>query len=170
MQGRILLLVVALSVISCASSKPGVPPAGAAPMGGPSTPESRRQAAKELTTLMGMPRLLDSSIDTMLNAQLSANPKLEPFRGVMRDFFARYMSWASLENDFVTLYAETFSEQELRDMIAFYTTPTGQKALKALPELMQKGAALGQAHVQEHVGELEQLVTKRAAELQGDKP
>ncbi|MET0313874.1 MAG: DUF2059 domain-containing protein [Hansschlegelia sp.] len=34
-----------------------------------------------------------------------------------------------------TLYARHFTEGELRDMLAFYRTPTGQKALATLPQV-----------------------------------
>jgi len=34
------------------------------------------------------------------------------------------------------LYDKFFSEAELKDLIGFYKTPTGQKAMKVMPELM----------------------------------
>jgi uncharacterized protein len=37
--------------------------------------------------------------------------------------------------DAPTIYARHFSAQELRDMLAFYKTPTGEKALKVMPQL-----------------------------------
>jgi hypothetical protein len=33
------------------------------------------------------------------------------------------------------IYAKHFSAQELRDMLAFYKTPTGQKSLQVMPQL-----------------------------------
>jgi len=46
----------------------------------------------------------------------------------------RYM--ASVMADAPTIYARHFSAAELRDMMAFYKTPTGQKSLKAMPQVM----------------------------------
>ena len=37
--------------------------------------------------------------------------------------------------DAPAIYARYFSAQELRDMLAFYKTPTGQKALQVMPQL-----------------------------------
>jgi uncharacterized protein len=37
--------------------------------------------------------------------------------------------------DAPAIYARHFSAQELRDMLAFYKTPTGQKALQVMPQL-----------------------------------
>ena len=59
-------------------------------------------------------------------------------------FSARYRERVAQEIDFkkfqedvsVPLYDKFFSEQELRDLLAFYRTPTGQKSLKVMPELL----------------------------------
>lgn len=37
------------------------------------------------------------------------------------------------------IYAETFTEQELADMLAFYQSPTGRKVVEKLPELSRRG-------------------------------
>jgi hypothetical protein len=40
------------------------------------------------------------------------------------------------------LYDKYFSEQELADLVAFYSTPTGQKTLMVLPELLGESIRL----------------------------
>jgi hypothetical protein len=42
---------------------------------------------------------------------------------------------AGVMADAPAIYARHFSAQELRDMLAFYQTPTGEKALKVMPQL-----------------------------------
>jgi hypothetical protein len=42
---------------------------------------------------------------------------------------------AGVMADAPAIYARHFSAQELRDMLAFYKTPTGQKALQVMPQL-----------------------------------
>jgi hypothetical protein len=63
------------------------------------------------------------------------------------------------------MYTEAFTEQELRDLIVFYRTPTGQKALTLLPELVSQGAQLGMIEARARQSELQQLIQRRAAEL-----
>ena len=46
----------------------------------------------------------------------------------------RYM--AGVMADAPNIYAKHFTAAELRDMLAFYKTPTGQKSLKAMPQVM----------------------------------
>jgi hypothetical protein len=44
----------------------------------------------------------------------------------------------------VVIYSSNFSAQELRDLIAFYKTPTGQKLLQKTPALTQQTMIAGQ--------------------------
>ena len=45
----------------------------------------------------------------------------------------------------VDLYARYFTEQEIRDLIDFYQTPTGQKSIAVMPALMQDSMEAGEA-------------------------
>lgn len=54
-----------------------------------------------------------------------------------KQLFLKEVDLAQLIDDVtVTMYAKHFTESELRDMIVFYRSPTGQKVIKVLPELM----------------------------------
>jgi hypothetical protein len=46
---------------------------------------------------------------------------------------------ALLESVYVPLYDRYFAETELREIVAFYRTPTGRKMIAVLPSLMQDG-------------------------------
>lgn len=50
---------------------------------------------------------------------------------------------SELEGSIVTVYASNFSAAELRDLIAFYKTPTGQKLLAKTPVIAQQTMAVG---------------------------
>ena len=115
---------------------------------------SHRAAAESVLSLMNMDVVLAQAIDQTLKVEIQANPSIAPYEKQMRAFFAKYMSWASLKNDFVTIYADEFTEEELKQIGAFYRTPAGQKAVQKLPVLLAKGAALGQQRVQDHMAEL----------------
>jgi uncharacterized protein len=68
------------------------------------------------------------------------------------------MTWAALEKDFIGLYAKAFSEAEVKQLLAFYRSPVGKKAVSELPRLVQQGSMLGARKIQEKLPELiEQL-------------
>jgi uncharacterized protein len=49
-----------------------------------------------------------------------------------------------LANTIATIYASNFTPQELRDLIAFYQTPTGKKLLERQTVIAQQSMAAGQ--------------------------
>jgi len=48
-----------------------------------------------------------------------------------------------LESSIVLIYADNFTAAELRELVAFYKTPTGQKFLEKTPLVMQQTMAAG---------------------------
>jgi hypothetical protein len=101
-----------------------------------------------------------------LDALLRGNPDLVPFRDVMEKFFREVLSWKVVGPQMVALYAREFTETELRDLIAFYQTPTGQKFAGKQSELMQKASAITEAQVTANQAELQRRIQERARQLQ----
>jgi hypothetical protein len=54
-----------------------------------------------------------------------------------------------------SVYARNFTVEELRDITAFYRTPTGEKFLQKLPAVTQQSMALGQKFGQSVASELQ---------------
>jgi hypothetical protein len=57
------------------------------------------------------------------------------------------MSWSVLEPDYVKLYADTYTEEDLDGIIAFYRSPVGVKMLEKTPELLQASSAIAMNHM-----------------------
>ena len=66
------------------------------------------------------------------------------FADVMRD----ELSWASLKPMYVQIYQESFTQEEIDGLIAFYGTPTGQATINKMPVVMQKSMAGIQTRMQ----------------------
>jgi hypothetical protein len=124
------------------------------------------RAAEELLAVMEMDRLLRESAMAGLDAQIAMNPALAPYRDVMERFVTKVLTWDAMRPNVVQLYAETFTEAELRAITAFYRTPAGQKSVRAMPELMRRGAEIGDAILQAHAAELEAMLLQRMEELE----
>jgi hypothetical protein len=127
--------------------------------------ETHQQAATELLKVMNLERTMMAGATAMADAMIQQNQVLGPYRDVLLKWAEKFLTWEAFGPKLVALYAESFTEAELRDMITFYKTPTGQKALALMPELMRRGAMLGGEVAKEHTQELEQMVGERAAEL-----
>jgi uncharacterized protein len=123
---------------------------------------THRAAAEALLNLMDMDNLMSQSIDQMLDMQVKQNPAIGQFKDQMKTFLAKYMSWASMKEDMIKIYTDEFTEQELKELLAFYQTPLGKKTVQKMPKLMAKGAELGQQRVQQHLPELQQAIQEQA--------
>ena len=121
---------------------------------------AHRQAALELCEVMEMEATLAASINAMMNLQMRNNQMLTQHRSALDTFFRRHMSWDALKEEFLALYMESFTEAELKEMTAFYRTPTGKKAIRLMPELVQKGAEIGIRRVENNRRELQRLIVE----------
>jgi hypothetical protein len=120
--------------------------------------KSYRATILEFFQVANMESVMQKSVDVMLTAQIRANPQLAPHEAKMRQFFNKYMSWKSLQDDFIAIYQKAFTEDEFKQILAFYKTPVGKKTLQELPKLMEQGAQIGATRVQEHLPELRQMI------------
>lgn len=127
------------------------------------------QAAESLLTAANMETLLDDSIDQALALQIQQNPQLAPFEPVLREFFRKHMSYESLKGDLIDIYTDSFTAAELDEITAFYRTDTGQKTVRLMPALMQRGAQMGLNRVQDNLDELETMIKAEVARLQRER-
>jgi len=133
------------------------------------TLKSAIEEAEKMVNSMDMQKVLESSIDQLLDAQIQQNPAMAPFKSVMTKFLSKHMSFESLKPDLVAIYAEAFTAQELRDINKFYQTETGRKTIKLMPELMAKGSKLGMERVQKNSAELERMIREEVERLKKPK-
>ncbi|HZW74800.1 MAG TPA: DUF2059 domain-containing protein [Caldimonas sp.] len=70
------------------------------------------------------------------------------------------ISWATLRPAFAAIYADTFTQEEVDGLIAFYDGPIGRSLIAKTPELTRRSFLL----MQERMGPLMQRVTQIARE------
>jgi len=131
--------------------------AGVALGQGPAPASSHEQAAREYYHLLGGEKLAQTGAESMIGV-IRANPELAPYEDVFRAWFKKVFVNSNLEPEMIKIYMAAFSEQELREMAAFYRSPVGQKALAKLPEVTKQGADVGIKIAQEHMGELQEMI------------
>ncbi len=129
----------------------------------PATP--RLQAATQLLNVMDAQRAAAAGFSTMADVMIKANPMLAPYRSVILQWAHKYMSWQQMGPQLATLYASAFTRAQLQDLIRFYQTPTGQEAVRLLPELAQEGAVIGEAMARQHLPQLREMLKTRTAQL-----
>lgn len=78
----------------------------------------------------------------------SAKPVLDEFAAEMGKVSFSEAQIQDVRLDLAKVYAEVFSEAELKEMVRFFASPTGQKMLDKTPDVMQRGMAASQARTQ----------------------
>ncbi len=68
-----------------------------------------------------------------------------------------------MKKDLAGIYMQTFTEDELKLINDFYITPTGQKVINELPQLVQQRNQVAMQRLKENVGELQQILANSTA-------
>ncbi len=107
-------------------------------------------AADELAEIIGLKDQMETGFNAMLPIvmqqakQMNLNEdQTEQLKGIYKSWFMEDFDHESVTKEMIQLYAEEFTAEELKELTAFYKTPIGIKSLKALPQLMTKGAQIG---------------------------
>jgi len=67
------------------------------------------------------------------------------------------MSWEKMEPEYIKLFSEVYTEDELKAIVEFYKTPAGQSMLKKQPLLMQKSMVISQKQMQALMPEIQKM-------------
>lgn len=125
---------------------------------------SHTQAAEALLTAMETPKTVNDNLQQMITMQMEQMPAMKQAEVEVRSFFAKYMGWEAIKADLVKMYTDEFTEKELKDMTAFFKTPTGKKMAAKQSTLTMKSAQIGQEKIEPHMMELQQILQQK---LQG---
>ena len=120
--------------------------------------DSHSREVETLFRLTQMERKIRDSVDNLAAMQVRQNPQLAAHQMLIRAFLERYVGWQALRPELEAMYKEAFSENELKQMNAFYITPLGQKVLTRVPELVQARNQIAAQRLEQHIGELQQEI------------
>ncbi|MDA3924531.1 MAG: DUF2059 domain-containing protein [Kiritimatiellae bacterium] len=118
---------------------------------------SRRAMAEELLNVMNMPESIGKSFEMIKQMIPAQKEKMNQAMGQtnmpsnvssksekMMDMIFEELSWDNMKEEYIALYAETFTLDEMKGIIAFYKTPAGQAFTAKQPELMKRSMEMSQ--------------------------
>jgi uncharacterized protein len=135
--------------------------------------------AQELTKQAKIERLLtamnaDAMIDQMfeqIKAMTAAQAppgttpeqaaKAREIQSKILDLVKARISWEKMRPQYVQLYSETFSDEEISGMLGFYQSPAGRAMLAKMPTLTTKIMQVAQAQLTDLLPEI-QRITREA--------
>lgn len=72
-------------------------------------------------------------------------------------------SWERVKPEYVKLYADLFTEDELAGLIAFYQSPVGKAFVSKMPTLMERSAELTQRQMMKISPKIQEIAARHAA-------
>ena len=115
---------------------------------------SHLAAARELIETVRLVEVAAAGVNVTIDEQIRNNPELEPFRTTMKQWAIELFTTEEAKNAFAQVYASTFTESELRQLVAFYRTPLGQKVAASQTTLTVRGAEIGRNLAERHQADL----------------
>ena len=118
------------------------------------------KAAEDVLLASGADKQFETSLKAVVEQYSEQVPleKRSKFKQVVNDFLAKYATWDNVKDNMTSIYAEAFTETELKQLAAFYRTPLGKKVIEEQPLLLQKSVQMGQTLIASHQIELQQLL------------
>jgi hypothetical protein len=123
--------------------------------------QSHRKAAENLLIVMEVDKSLPKIVEQVVENQMQQNPQFAAQRDVFQQFLTKYLNWASVKEDTITVFTKEFTEPELNKLTEFYKTPIGKKASEKMPKLALISGQIGLKQAKEHQTELQQMIEER---------
>ncbi len=146
----------------------------------PAPTDSHKAAALKLLEVTHTAELLNQTAAQMTGmfSAMSQRPDIsEPQKKTIQSYQQKAsellkteLTWDKLKDEFVALYTEVYTENELLELTKFYETPLGKKMLAKTPELMARSMQISQKHVQLLVPKMQQLMMQMGKELSTQAP
>jgi len=129
--------------------------------------DARRALAEKLLELMNVQEGIEESFAAVKQMQASqlksmgisgeAADKVQSMQDIIMGLLAKELSWDKLKDNYIGIYAGTFTEDELKGLIDFYKSPVGQKFISKNPELMKKTLAITQKQLADIMPKIQQI-------------
>ena len=103
--------------------------------------DNKEKLIKEMLELSGASKMALQTMELMVSSFKKQMPS------VANDFWNEFMKEANadeLTNMIVPVYAKHYTEDELKELIAFYKTPIGKKMVEKLPQIAQESYGIGE--------------------------
>jgi uncharacterized protein len=155
-----------LAVLTFSLSAPAAPPSD--------------QSINQLLQLTKVDKHMDSVFTQMEGAMkaslqqvtkgkpLSADEQavLDRQQAKMAGIMKEELSWEKMKGRYVQAYRETFSQEEIDGLIAFYQTPVGQSFVSKQPGLMKRTTTILQQRMGPLMQKIQKMSEATALELQ----
>lgn len=116
------------------------------------------QLAMRLLELFHVQEATDQAAQIMVEQIVAENSLMAVHEEVLHEFSRRYLGWNAIRQDLARIYAREYTPQELKELVAFFESPTGKKFVQATPTLQGKVAKYIQSIIVKHEDDLARMI------------
>jgi len=135
-----------------------------------------RESVDALLSVVDMRKTYDASFEAIrasMDKALSSAPQVQAMTPEQRQRFQAGlgrivklmrddMDWDKLKPEFAQMYIDTFTQEEVDGLLAFYRTPAGRAMVEKMPTLMGKMMQQTQARMQRLMPQIMQIAQESA--------
>ena len=141
---------------------------------------NHRQAAEKVLLLMKTDEITLSIMRNnqqtelrkfqQLNLPSGAMDIVEKYFDQMTGVIFREFEWKKIKDDYIDIYTNTYKEEELNELINFYTSPLGIKMIEKTPVLTQQAMQISQNIIKTTTPEIQDIAKEMMNELKQKYP
>jgi len=142
---------------------------------------SERALATKLIDMTNGKEAMRAGFDSVMNGvivnlQHHGMPQegIDAIRAAVSKWYDSEIKFGEIQPKMVDIYVKDFTEDDLKQIVAFYETPVGQKAIKTLPSVMREGAMVAQEYTKGKIttlnDQLTPILTKYRDQMQAAGP
>ncbi len=123
----------------------------------------KKTQIEELLGLLNIDKMTEQALAQLPQQIKSMAPSGDP--GMAQEFLDKMtpiirdrMSYAKLRPEYVRIYSEVLTEDEVSASLRFYKSPEGQSLLKKMPQLMNRSMEVGQKAFADLMPEIQRVM------------
>lgn len=127
---------------------------------------SERALAAKLIDMTNGKESMRAGLDAVMNGAIQNMAQhgmpqegIDEIRAAISSWYDKEINFDDIKPKMVDIYVKDFTESDLKEIIAFYNSPVGQKAIKTLPSVMREGAMIAQTYTKDKIPSLTAQIT-----------
>jgi hypothetical protein len=127
---------------------------------------SERALASQLIDMTRGKEAMRAGIDSVFNGVIQnlaqhglPQAGIDEFKGAIDKWYAAEINFEDIRPKLIDAYVKEFTEDDLKQIVTFYQSPVGQKAIKEMPGVMKEGASIEQDYTKDKIATLDAQLT-----------
>jgi len=127
----------------------------------------KENLAEEIMKLTNMQKMMDQTKVQIQQMQIRVMQQLEvsekdkkgaaEFQNKINEMIFNELTWDNIKSEYIKLFVDVYTIDELKGLVQFYKTPAGQGLIKKQPIIMQKSMMISQGKIQKLIPKLKKM-------------